>query len=92
MKKVWAVLLLLIAAGQVYADEGMWVLKELNKQNLARMQELGFVPSYKQLYSETDPCVANAVVILVVDVLVLPYRKKGWSLPITIVVSVRSSS
>ncbi|WP_365325520.1 S46 family peptidase [uncultured Parabacteroides sp.] len=63
MKKVWAVLLLLIAAGQVYADEGMWVLKELNKQNLARMQELGFVPSYKQLYSETDPCVANAVVI-----------------------------
>ena len=51
MKKVWAVLLLLIAAGQMYADEGMWVLKELNKQNLARMQVLGFVPSYKQLYS-----------------------------------------
>ena len=63
MKKVWAVLLLLVAAGQVYADEGMWVLKELNKQNLARIKELGFVPSYQQLYSETDPCVANAVVI-----------------------------
>ncbi|MEG0647656.1 MAG: S46 family peptidase, partial [Bacteroides sp.] len=63
MKKLWAVLLLLIASGQIYADEGMWVLKELNKQNLARMQELGFVPSYEQLYSETDPCVANAVVI-----------------------------
>lgn len=63
MKKVWAVLLLLIVAGQMYADEGMWVLKELNKQNLAKMQELGLVPSYKQLYSETDPCVANAVVI-----------------------------
>ena len=61
--KVWAVLLLLVAAGQVYADEGMWVLKELNKQNLARIKELGFVPSYQQLYSETDPCVANAVVI-----------------------------
>ena len=26
MKKVWAVLLLLVAAGQVYADEGLWVL------------------------------------------------------------------
>ena len=40
-----------------------WVLKELNKQNLERMKELGFTPSYEQLYSETDPCVANAVVI-----------------------------
>ena len=27
------------------------------------MKELGFTPSYEQLYSETDPCVANAVVI-----------------------------
>jgi hypothetical protein len=63
MKKLWAVLLLLVASGQVFADEGMWVLKELNQQNLARMKELGFVPSYDKLYSETDPCVANAVVI-----------------------------
>lgn len=63
MKKLWAVLLLLVASGQVFADEGMWVLKELNRQNLARMKELGFTPSYEQLYSETDPCVANAVVI-----------------------------
>ena len=60
MKKLWAVLLLLVASGQVFADEGMWVLKELNKQNLERMKELGFTPSYEQLYSETDPCVANA--------------------------------
>ena len=63
MKKLWAVLLLLVASGQVFADEGMWVLKELNKQNLERMKELGFTPSYEQLYSATDPCVANAVVI-----------------------------
>lgn len=63
MRKLWAVLLLLIASGQVFADEGMWVLKELNQQNLARMKELGFVPSYDKLYSETDSCVANAVVI-----------------------------
>ena len=62
-KQIWSVLLLFAALGQVYADEGMWVLKELNKQNLARMKELGFTPSYEQLYSETDPCVANAVVI-----------------------------
>ncbi len=63
MKKIWTVLLLLVASGQLFADEGMWVLKELTKQNLARMKELGFTLSYEQLYSETDPCVANAVVI-----------------------------
>lgn len=63
MKKMWAVLLLLVSTGQLFADEGMWVLKELNKQNLARMKELGFTASYNHLYSETDPSVANAVVI-----------------------------
>lgn len=63
IKSVWAVVLLLVATSQLYADEGMWVMKELNKQNLARMKELGFTPSFNQLYSETDPCVANAVVI-----------------------------
>ena len=63
MKKVCAALALLAVASHLYADEGMWVLKELNKQNLARMAELGFTPSYDHLYSETDPCVANAVVI-----------------------------
>lgn len=62
-KSVWALFLSLVAAGQLLADEGMWILKELNKQNLDRMAELGFVPSINQLYSETDPCVANAVVI-----------------------------
>ena len=46
-----------------YADEGMWILKELNKQNLARMAELGFKPSVDKLYNENEPCVANAVVI-----------------------------
>lgn len=63
MKSVWTLLLCLVAASQVYADEGMWVMKELNKLNLARMAELGFVPSVDKLYSETDPCMANAVVI-----------------------------
>ena len=54
MKRVWAALLLLAASGQLYADEGMWVLKELNKQNLARMAELGFTPSYDCLLYTSD--------------------------------------
>ena len=54
MKRVWAALLLLAASGQLYADEGMWVLKELNKQNLARMAELGFTPSYDQFGRRLD--------------------------------------
>jgi hypothetical protein len=62
-KRMWGVLLFIMVAGQVYADEGMWVLQELNKQNLARMKELGFVPSYDALYSASNPSVSNAVVI-----------------------------
>ncbi len=62
--KIWvAVALLLATVGQAFADEGMWVLKELNKENLARMQELGLTVPLETLYSETNPCVANAVVI-----------------------------
>ena len=33
MKTVWAVLLLIAATAQLNADQGRWVLKELNKQN-----------------------------------------------------------
>ncbi len=62
--KIWvAVALLLATVGQTFADEGMWVLKELNKENLARMQELGLTVPIETLYSETNPCIANAVVI-----------------------------
>lgn len=57
-----AAALLLLATG-ARADEGMWVLKELNKQNIARMQELGLNVPIETIYSETNPCVANAVVI-----------------------------
>ncbi|MCC8144315.1 MAG: S46 family peptidase [Tannerellaceae bacterium] len=61
--KLVAASLLFATSNMTYADEGMWVLKELNKQSFARMQELGFTPSYEQLYSETDPSIANAVII-----------------------------
>jgi hypothetical protein len=63
VKKVCAALLLLTAMNTAHADEGMWVLKELNAQNMARMKELGFSSSFEQLYNDSLPCVANAVVI-----------------------------
>ena len=62
-KRVGTALCLCAVALSTYADEGMWILKELNKQNLARMAELGFKPSVDKLYNENEPCVANAVVI-----------------------------
>lgn len=61
---MWAILLFcIVTVSQTHADEGMWVLKELNKLSMARMAELGFTLSAEQLYSETDPSIANAVII-----------------------------
>ena len=62
-KKTVACMVALLTVAPAMADEGMWILKELNKQNLLRMQELGFTPSYEELYSEKNPSVTNAVVI-----------------------------
>ena len=56
-------LLGLLVTSALWADEGMWVLQELNKQNRERIKELGFQLPMEALYSDTDPCVANAVVI-----------------------------
>ncbi len=59
-------LLCLAVAGACFiakADEGMWLLKELNEQNIARMQELGFRFSVDQLYDEENPSLKDAVVI-----------------------------
>ncbi|MCD7937568.1 MAG: S46 family peptidase [Tannerellaceae bacterium] len=63
MKKLWAVLLLVMTVNLTYADEGMWVLKELNQQNLAKMKELGLTLSYEDLYNESGPSISNAIVI-----------------------------
>lgn len=46
-----------------FADKGMWVLQELNKQNIERMKELGFTMPIDQLYNLKNPSLANAVVI-----------------------------
>ncbi|MDR1746516.1 MAG: S46 family peptidase [Tannerella sp.] len=58
-----ATIMLLSGTSLTYADEGMWVLKELNARNIARMRELGFEAPLDKLYSDSTPCIANAVVI-----------------------------
>ncbi|WP_029904590.1 S46 family peptidase [Prevotella sp. 10(H)] len=63
MRKIFLFSVLFLAALLVKADEGMWLLKELNRQSLARMKELGFSFSTDSIYSETNPSLKDAVVI-----------------------------
>ncbi|MBK5720163.1 S46 family peptidase [Dysgonomonas sp. Marseille-P4677] len=63
MRKIFLFSVLLLSALLIKADEGMWLLKELNKQSFARMQELGFSFPTDSIYSETNPSLKDAVVI-----------------------------
>ncbi len=62
-KKLAALSLLFLGINSTYADEGMWIINELNQQSLVRMKELGFTPDYNYLYDKDAACMANAVVI-----------------------------
>ena len=64
MKKLFVTLLALITGWQtVCADEGMWIINELNAQSLARMRELGFTHDQQFIYDKNSHGLANAVVI-----------------------------
>lgn len=63
MKKTGLLVAMLLATFIVKADEGMWLLKELNRENIARMKELGFTFPTNQLYDEVNPSLKDAVVI-----------------------------
>lgn len=63
MKRLLLLPTLLLAVLLVNADEGMWLLKELNRQSAARMKELGFTFPIDSVYSETNPSLKDAVVI-----------------------------
>jgi hypothetical protein len=63
-RKFFGVIILFLSGlNIVVADEGMWIVSELTKQNLARMKELGFTPEYQYLYDRDSACIADAVVI-----------------------------
>ncbi|WP_294070388.1 S46 family peptidase, partial [Proteiniphilum sp. UBA1028] len=63
MKKLFLSLALMCAVIAAKADEGMWLLKELNSENEARMQELGFIFPVNRLYNEQKSSLKDAVVI-----------------------------
>lgn len=63
MRKLFLILAIVLTVAGVKADEGMWLLKELNRQSAARMKELGFKFPIDSIYSETNPSLKDAVVI-----------------------------
>lgn len=63
MKKIFLLLTAFFTLMSATADEGMWLLKELNKQSAARMKELGFTFPIDSLYNEQNPSLKDAVVI-----------------------------
>ena len=62
-KKLLVLLILITGCLSVNADEGMWIINELNTQSLSRMKELGFTPEYQFIYDKESPSLANAVVV-----------------------------
>lgn len=63
MRKLYLLLAIFCVSFMAKADEGMWLLKELNSESVARMQELGFTFPINSLYSEDNPSLKDAVVI-----------------------------
>lgn len=63
MKRIFLLFGALLTLSAIHADEGMWLLKELNRQSAARMQELGFTFPIDSLYSEKNASLKDAVVI-----------------------------
>ena len=50
------------ATALTYADEGMWMLGDLNKETRRTMKELGLELTAKQLYDPARPSLKDAVV------------------------------
>lgn len=63
MKKILLMMSAMLSFLSLNADEGMWLLKELNRQSAARMKELGFTFPIDNLYNENNPSLKDAVVI-----------------------------
>ena len=56
-------LLLLLWPGLLLADEGLWLLPLLQKQNAAAMRQLGLQLDLRDIYSEQNPALKDAIVL-----------------------------
>ena len=63
MRKMLLAVAIIFFTFAAKADEGMWLLKELNQQSIARMQELGFTFPIDKVYDEENASLKDAVVI-----------------------------
>lgn len=63
MRKILLITAILFVAIATKADEGMWLLKELDRESIARMKELGFTFPVNKLYDEKNASLKDAVVI-----------------------------
>ncbi|MCE5205865.1 MAG: S46 family peptidase [Porphyromonadaceae bacterium] len=63
MRKLFLSLAVLCSVFAANADEGMWLLRELDKESVARMDELGFTFPVNRLYNEQKSSLKDAVVI-----------------------------
>ena len=63
MRRILLTTAILLVALATKADEGMWLLKELNRQSVVRMKELGFTFPVNKLYDENNPSLKNAIII-----------------------------
>ena len=65
MKKLLAIsLILILGAGYIAkADEGMWLLPLIEKQNLGKMTQMGLKLSAEDIYSLNKACLKDAIVI-----------------------------
>ena len=62
MKKILAIMAMLLAVSTVWADEGMWMLSTLKKMNEGDMKKLGLKIKVQDIYNEKKPSIKDAVV------------------------------
>ena len=90
MKRIFPVILLMLASAPILrADEGMW-LPALISQRIADMQAKGFKLSAEDVYSVNQASLKDAVVLLVPGALANSSLTKGFCSPTTIAATVTS--
>lgn len=62
MKKIWIFLLMIAITLPSFADEGMWFLMHLKRQNEADMQKMGLRLSAEEIYSINNSSLKDAIV------------------------------